>query len=40
MYPNEWVTVPEEDLTKLKAMMEELNESEDVQNVYTNSENI
>ncbi|MCI5940923.1 MAG: YebC/PmpR family DNA-binding transcriptional regulator [Candidatus Enteromonas sp.] len=40
MYPNEWVTVPEEDLTKLKAMMEELNESEDVQNVYTNIENL
>lgn len=40
MYPNEWVIVPEEDLTKLKAMMEELNESEDVQNVYTNIENL
>ena len=40
MYPNEWVTVPEEDLTKLKAKMEELNESEDVQNVYTNIENL
>lgn len=40
MYPNEWVTVPDEDLTKLKAMMEELNESEDVQNVYTNIENL
>ena len=40
LYPNEWVTVPEEDLTKLKAMMEELNESEDVQNVYTNIENL
>ena len=40
MYPNEWVTVSEEDLTKLKAMMEELNESEDVQNVYTNIENL
>ncbi|HBS02392.1 MAG TPA: YebC/PmpR family DNA-binding transcriptional regulator [Firmicutes bacterium] len=40
MYPNEWVTVPEEDLGKLKAMMEELNESEDVQNVYTNVENL
>lgn len=40
MYPNEWVTVPEEDLAKLKAMMEELNESEDVQNVYTNIENL
>ena len=40
MYPNEWVTVPEEDVTKLKAMMEELNESEDVQNVYTNIENL
>ena len=40
MYPNEWVTVPDEDLAKLKAMMEELNESEDVQNVYTNIENL
>ena len=40
MYPNEWVTVPEQELTKLKAMMEELNESEDVQNVYTNIENL
>ncbi len=40
MYPNEWVTAENEDLTKLKAMMEELNESEDVQNVYTNVENL
>lgn len=40
MYPNEWVTVENDDLTKLKAMMEELNESEDVQNVYTNVENL
>ncbi len=40
MYPNEWVTVENDDLTKLKAMMEELNEAEDVQNVYTNVENL
>lgn len=40
MYPNEWVTAENDDLTKLKAMMEELNESEDVQNVYTNVENL
>ncbi len=40
MYPNEWVTAENDDLAKLKAMMEELNESEDVQNVYTNVENL
>ncbi len=40
MYPNEWVTAENDDLTKLKAMMDELNEAEDVQNVYTNVENL
>ena len=40
MYPNEWVTAENDDLTKLKAMMDELNEAKDVQNVYTNVENL
>ena len=40
MIPNEWVTVSEEDLAKLKAMMDDLEESEDVQAVYTNVENL
>ena len=40
MYPNEWVTVADDELAKLKVMMDELNEAEDVQNVYTNVENL
>jgi transcriptional/translational regulatory protein YebC/TACO1 len=40
MIPNEWVTVSEEDLAKLKAMMDDLEESEDVQAVYHNVENL
>lgn len=40
MYPNEWITVEGEDLQKLKDMMEQLDEAEDVQAVYTNVENL
>ena len=40
MIPNEWVTASDDDLPKLKAMLEELDEAEDVQNVYTNVENL
>ena len=40
LIPNEWVTVGDEDLAKLKAMMAELDEAEDVQTVYTNVENL
>ena len=40
LIPNEWVTLSDEDLPKVKAMLEELDEAEDVQNVYTNIENI
>jgi transcriptional/translational regulatory protein YebC/TACO1 len=34
------VTLNAEDLEKFKAMLDELNECEDVQNVYHNVENI
>ena len=40
MYPNEWIEVNDEDKAKLQAMMNELDEAEDVQNVYTNVDNI
>ena len=40
MYPNEWIEVNDEDKAKLQAMMSELDEAEDVQNVYTNVDNI
>ena len=40
LIPNDWVEASEEDLPKLKAMMEELDEAEDVQAVYTNVENL
>lgn len=40
MYPNEWIEVNDEDKAKLQAMMDELDEAEDVQNVYTNVDNI
>lgn len=40
LYPNEWVDLNDEDLGKVKAMLAELDESEDVQNVYTNVGNI
>ena len=40
MYPNEWIVVEGEDLQKLKDMMEQLDEAEDVQAVYTNVENL
>ena len=39
MIPNEWVTLEGDDLSKLKDMLEQLDEAEDVQNVYTNVEN-
>lgn len=37
--PNDYVTLDGEDLTKFKTMLEQLNECEDVQNVYHNVEN-
>ena len=40
MYPNEWIEVDEEAKEKLVALLEELDESEDVQAVYTNVDNI
>ena len=40
MYPNEWIEVEGEDLQKLKDMMANLDESEDVQAVYTNVDNL
>ncbi len=40
MYPNEWIEVDEEAKAKLKAMLDELDEAEDVQAVYTNVDNI
>ncbi|MBQ2494331.1 MAG: YebC/PmpR family DNA-binding transcriptional regulator [Bacilli bacterium] len=40
MYPNEWIEVDGEDLQKLKDMMANLDESEDVQAVYTNVDNL
>ncbi len=38
-YPNEWVSLDEEDLKKFEAMLAELDEAEDVQAVYHNVEN-
>ncbi len=40
MLPNEWIEVGDEDKAKLQAMLAELDESEDVQNVYHNVDNI
>ncbi len=40
LIPNEWVTVSDEDMPKIKAMLADLDEAEDVQNVYTNIENL
>ncbi len=40
MIPNEWVTASDEDLAKLKEMMANLDECEDVQTVYHNVENL
>ena len=40
LIPNEWVTVSDEDMPKIKAMLGELDEAEDVQTVYTNIENL
>lgn len=40
MYPNEWIDVDDEAKAKLSAMLAELDESEDVQAVYTNVGNI
>ena len=40
MYPNEWIDVDDEAKAKLNAMLAELDESEDVQAVYTNVGNI
>lgn len=37
--PNEYVTLEDEDLKRFKAMLAELDENEDVQNVYHNVEN-
>lgn len=39
LVPNEYVTLGAEDLEKFKTMLEELDECEDVQNVYHNVEN-
>lgn len=38
--PNEYVTLSDEDKAKMQTMLDELNENEDVQNVYHNVENI
>ena len=40
LIPNEWVTLEGDDLTKVKDMLDQLDEAEDVQNVYTNVENL
>jgi len=40
LIPNEWIEVNDEDKAKLQAMLDELDESEDVQAVYHNVENI
>lgn len=40
MWPNEWIEVDEESLAQLKGMLEQLDECEDVQNVYTNVDNL
>lgn len=40
LVPNEYVTLDADDIEKFKSMMDELNESEDVQGVYHNVENI
>lgn len=40
LLPNEWIEVGEEDKAKLNAMMNELDEAEDVQAVYTNVSNL
>jgi len=40
MIPNEWIEVNDEDKAKIQAMLDELDESEDVQAVYHNVENI
>ena len=40
LLPNEWIEVVEEDKAKLNAMMNELDEAEDVQAVYTNVSNL
>ena len=40
LLPNEWIEVGEEDKAKLNAMMNELDEAEDVQSVYTNVSNL
>lgn len=39
LVPNEYVTLDEDDLGKIHTMLDELNESEDVQAVYHNVEN-
>lgn len=40
LLPNEWIEVGEEEKAKLNAMMNELDEAEDVQAVYTNVSNL
>lgn len=40
LLPNEWIEVGEEDKAKLNVMMNELDEAEDVQAVYTNVSNL
>lgn len=40
MIPNDWIEVDGEDKAKIEAMLNELDESEDVQAVYHNVENI
>ncbi|MCH3909239.1 MAG: YebC/PmpR family DNA-binding transcriptional regulator [Bacilli bacterium] len=39
LIPNDYVTLDDDDLAKFKDILEELNENEDVQNVYHNVEN-
>lgn len=40
MVPQSYVSLNDADLEKMKSMMEQLDECEDVQNVYTNVENL
>ena len=40
MMPNDWMELGEEDLAKMKTMLAELDEVEDVQAVYHNVDNL
>lgn len=40
MWPNDWIEVDDDALAQLKGMLEQLDECEDVQSVYTNVDNL